>query len=299
MKRRDFIKSSLFLATAASLWKTPKLFADPEPSHIAVVKGERVKAVNRAVEMIGGIGRFVKSGSKVVIKPNMSFNSGADTGANTQPDVVAAVVQLCKNAGASKISVLDNGFSSNSPERSGILAACNKIVPNCVHNVTNERFYQEVSIPNAKILKRTHIIKEVLEADVLIAVPKAKSHSSTGVSLTLKGNMGLIYNRMFFHSYGLTDCIADLFPVLKPAFTVIDATNVMSTNGPSGPGKIIDYGEIVASTDSVAADAYVTASYEWYGKRVKPENVEHLKEAAARGLGRIDIENLNIVKESV
>ena len=300
MRRRDFLKSSLSIAAAASLGKAPEIFANDLPyPDIAVVKGKRTEAVIKAINMIGGIGRFVKPGNKVVIKPNMSFNSGPDVGANTHPDIVAAVVRLCKDAGAAKISVLDNAFSSNSHEASGMQAACNKIVPDCVHNVRSDRFFQEVEVPGGKVLKRTQILKEVLEADVLIAVPKAKSHSATGVSLTLKGNMGLIYNRHFFHSYGLHDCIVDLFPLLTPAFTLIDVTNVMTTNGPNGPGKIINYDEVVASCDSVAADAYVTSACEWYGRKVKPENVGYLKEAAARKLGRIDIENMNIIKESV
>jgi uncharacterized protein (DUF362 family) len=298
MKRRDFLKTSLFLATAASLGTSPKLFAATYPD-IAVAKGDRAKATMKAVEILGGMGRFVKPGSKVVIKPNMSFNAGPEVGANTHPDVVAAVVQMCKDAGAAKISVLDNGFSSNSPEASGILGACNRIVPNCVHNLTNSRFYQKVRIANGKTLKQTQIMKDVVDADVLIAVPKAKAHSSTGVSLTLKGNMGLILDRGYFHSYGLTNCIADLFPVLTPALTVIDATNVLTTNGPYGPGKIINYNEVIASTDSVAADAYAAASYEWYGQKVRPENVAHLKEASVRGLGRIDVENLQIIRQNV
>jgi uncharacterized protein (DUF362 family) len=299
MKRRDFLKSTIALAAAASLGGVSKLFAQGNTPDIAVVNGDRAQATLRAVEMLGGIGRFVKKGSKVVIKPNMSFNSKPEVGANTHPVVVAAIVQLCKDAGASKISVLDHCFSSNSPQASGILDACNKIMPDCVHHLSNSRFYKEVSIKNAKALSTTQVMQEVLEADVLIAVPKAKSHSAGGVSITLKGNMGLIYDRGYFHSHGLANCVADLYSILKPALTVIDASNVMTTNGPHGPGKVIEYNEIIASTDCVAADAYATISYEWYGQKVKAENVGYLKEAAARGLGRIDVDKLNVVKESV
>jgi uncharacterized protein (DUF362 family) len=235
----------------------------------------------------------------VVIKPNISFTSGIDVAANTHPDVVSAVVRLCKEAGASKISVLDNTISNPAQclELSGIQAACNRVVPDCVHAVREDRFFQEVRIDGAEVLKTTKIIKEVLDADVLIAVPKVKSHGSAGVSMTVKGMMGLIAMRGGLHAANLHKCIADLYSRLIPAFTVLDGTRVMTTNGPSGPGKVIVYNDIIASADGAAADAWATAAYEWYGRKVKPTNVGYLKEVAARGIGRIDLENLKVVSE--
>jgi uncharacterized protein (DUF362 family) len=299
MKRRDFLKSSLALMALSA--KPADLFAQDTP-YIAVVNGTKIDAqVRRCVELLGGISRFVKSGEHVVIKPNISFTSGIDVAANTHPEVVAAVVRLCKEAGAAKISVLDNTIMNPAQclELSGIKAACDAVVPNCVHAVREERFFEEVKIEGAVALKTTRIIKEVLEADVLIAVPKAKSHGGAGVSMTAKGMMGLIQSRGVLHTGNLHRCIADLYSVLKPDLSIIDGTLVMTTNGPSGPGKVIVYNDIIASADGAAADAWATAAYEWYGRKVQPTNVGYLKEIGARGLGRIDLENLNIVTEKI
>ncbi|GAB7140711.1 DUF362 domain-containing protein [Deferribacterales bacterium RsTz2092] len=300
MKRREFLKSSLSLGVALSLGRAEVALSADVPD-LVVVKGEPVRATERAIDALGGIGRFVKPGQSVVIKPNMSFASGIDVAANTNPDVVATVVRLCKAAGAKKISVLDHTLAAAESclELSGIRAACNKVVSNCVHAVGDKRFYSEVKIKGAQSLKTTSVMREVLEADVLIAVPKAKSHGGAGVSCTMKGNLGLIYDRGVFHFSSLHTCVADLYSLLVPAFSVVDATKVMTTNGPGGPGKVIDYGEIVASIDGVAADAYIASSYEWFGRRVKPENVGYLKEAAARGLGRIDIDAMRISRLNV
>jgi uncharacterized protein (DUF362 family) len=300
MNRRDFLKTSLISAGALSLTPT-EIWAD-DVADIAVINTtDIIRGVKRAVELIGGISRFVKSGDKVVIKPNMSFASGIDTAANTNPVAVAALVELCRDAGAKKISVLDNTLSNprDALSYSGIETACNKIVKGCVSAVKEERFFSEVAIKGGAILKNTKVIKEVLEADVLIAAPKVKSHGGAGVSMTMKGMMGLIYNRSSFHISGLHECIADLYTILKPAFTVLDATKVMTTGGPGGPGNVKDYNEIIAAVDGVAGDAFAAARYEWYGRKVTPMNVGYLKEAAKRSLGRIDIENLKVVNEKL
>jgi uncharacterized protein (DUF362 family) len=101
------------------------------------------------------------------------------------------------------------------------------------------------------------------------------------------------------HRLGLQTAIVDLASILKPALTVVDATRVLSTGGPGGPGKVLKGEVVIASTDMVAADAYTVASFEWYGQKYKPTQVQHILEAHQRGLGRADIENLVVKSVSV
>jgi len=108
--------------------------------------------------------------------------------------------------------------------------------------------------------------------------------------------MGLIRDRWVFHSTGLSAGIVDLVSVVKAQLTVIDATRVLTTGGPRGPGKVITANTIIASTDMVAADAYTVAQFEWYGRRYEPRQVPHIKLAHQRGLGRMDFENQKINK---
>lgn len=93
--------------------------------------------------------------------------------------------------------------------------------------------------------------------------------------------------------YSLDTSIVDLNTKVKPHLVVIDATRVLTTGGPGGPGTVITPGEVIASADPVAADATAVASYEWYGRKMQPRQVGHIRLAHERGLGRMDIENLN------
>jgi uncharacterized protein (DUF362 family) len=305
LSRRDFIKlqakNGLLLATATSGLVCPKLgFALPTPD-IGVAKGNAVAATKAAVDLIGGIKSVVKKGNRVLIKPNMSFARSPKAASNTHPDVVKTVAAMCKEAGASKIMILDHTLAPGRicTQVSGIGPACKTIDKNMVKTINSSSFYKQVDIAGAKSLTRTDVAKEFLKADVLIAVPVAKSHSATGVSLSMKGMMGLIYDRGIMHRMDLNETIVDMASFLKADLTVIDGTRVLSTGGPGGPGKVIIKNTIIASRDMVAADAYTVEAFEWYGKKFKPTQVRHIKLAHERGLGRADIENLFVKTISI
>lgn len=299
MKRRDFLKyqlhGALWLAAGASgLVSAESLFAEAAPD-VAVVKGAPGAATRAAVELLGGMKAFVKPGQRVVIKPNMSFPHPVERGSNTHPEVVTALAAMCKEAGASRVLVLDHPLSSAERclEQSGIREACQAIEDDMVHAFTSPGFFRDADIPQGKDMKRNQVMRDVLEADVLIAAPTAKSHSSAGVSLSLKGMMGLILDRGVMHGrHELDEAIVDLASLLKADLTVIDSSYVLTTGGPSGPGKVIKADTVIASRDMVAADATCVSSFEWYGRTFKPQQVNHIRRAAERGLGRLDIENL-------
>jgi len=309
MRRRDFLKWQLAgaacLATGfgfskfsgASTAEVPGAYPD-----VVIVKGDPATATRAAVDMLGGMGRFVKAGHKVVIKPNMSFARNLEAASNTHPLVVKAVLIMCKEAGAAKVRVLDHSLQD--PEQalnlSGIRDACNSVEPGICHHLMDSSFYQEAALPKAVEMRNNAFMKDVLEADVLIAVPAAKSHGGAGVSLSIKGQMGLIWERKVMHGrYSLDVSLVDLAQRIKPQLAIIDASRVLTTGGPGGPGKVITPGEIIASADPVAADATAVASYEWYGRAMQARQVSHIRLAHERGLGRMDIENLQTKRVSL
>lgn len=305
LTRRNFLKfqtqTGLFLAASTTGLFFPKISLASSIPDIGVVKGEAVAATKAAVDLIGGIESVVKKGHRVLIKPNMSFARSPAAGSNTHPDVVKTVAAMCKNAGASRVMILDHTLAPPKAcvQTSGIGPACKEIDKNMVHTLNDSSFFRPVEISTARSLTRTDVANEVLRADVLIAVPVAKSHSATGVSLSMKGMMGLIYNRSIMHRMDLNETIVDLAGFLTPDLTIIDGTRVLSTGGPGGPGKVIKMDTIIASKDMVAADAYAVAAFEWYGKKFKPTQVRHIKLAHERGLGRADIENLFVKTISI
>ncbi|MFP4667307.1 MAG: DUF362 domain-containing protein [Desulfosalsimonas sp.] len=301
--RRTFLKQArgILCFAGASMLLPPKLWADQATPDIAVVNGDIEPAIKKAVEMLGGMKKFVKQGNRVVIKPNMSFDTGPERASNTHPLVVKTLAQMCMEAGADRVRVLDNPLrpAERCIEDSGIGEACESVEKGMARTVTDSSRFAEVKISGGKSLKETEVMKEALNADVLIAAPVAKTHSGAGVSLSMKGMMGLIYNRRVMHRLDLHESIADLASLLTPQLTVIDASRVLSSGGPGGPGKVLTPETIIASADMVAADAYTVSAFKWYGDRYEPDQIKHIRLAHQRKIGRMDIDNLNIDKISV
>ncbi len=301
VNRREFIrKCAAFTAMWNFLpgWFQKGALGAGEPN-IIVAAGAPAPATRAAVAALGGMGRFVKPGQKVVIKPNMSFPNPPGWGSTTHPEVVRELTELCLKAGAASVLVLDNPLRSLELclERTGIRSACEALPKARVEGLAQADLFREVKVPKGKALTSTMVMRQVLEADVLIAAPVAKSHSASGVSLGLKGMMGLIYDRKTFHiDLDLNTAIVDLCTVLVPKLTVVDASRILSDGGPGGPGKVIQLNKIVASTDMVAADAMGVELGTWYGRKFKAAQVKHIKEAHERGLGNMDI-SAQVIKE--
>jgi len=272
-----------------------------EEYDLAVTSGDPVVATKKALEALGGISRFVKKGHRVVLKPNMSFARTPEFGATTHPMVVATVAEACNQAGARQVLILDHTLhrAELCLERSGIREACKNISGAHVQAFQERKFFKEIKIPQGKVLDRVEVIQEVLECDLLINIPVAKSHSATGVSLGIKGLMGLIWDRGIFHSrVNINQALADLATVIKPQLTILDATRALTTGGPGGPGEVKKLDLVIAGADPVAVDSYGVTITPWYGRSFKGRQVEHLLIAHQQGLGKIDMDQLKIHKET-
>ena len=305
--RRDLLcKTALFTAAATfppALFHPLKSFAALQPkATIAAVTGNRIDAVKKAVSMIGGMEQFVKKGSRVCLKPNMSFPHIPDRATNTHPEVVATVARLCIDAGAAEVIVIDYPF--NPPGKclalSGIGAACKGIKNTHAFAISDEKLFQTVSIKNGKELKEVKLIKDVLHSDVIINLPTAKCHSTTDVSLGMKGLMGLIWDRKYFHaSVDINKAIAELAATVKVNLVILDGSRALLNAGPGGPGRIGYPKTIVAGIDQVAVDAYGVTLAKWYGQGFAPAQVQHIVEAQRLGLGACNLDEVTILKAQV
>ncbi|MGQ9652739.1 MAG: DUF362 domain-containing protein [Thermodesulfobacteriota bacterium] len=302
MDRRGFLGNVAWAgaAFAAGHFLPWHVSSDPPPSRLVVARGKAAEAVKLAIEALGGIGSFVKPGDRVLLKPNASFPNPPAWGCNTSPEVVTAVTRICLEAGAKRVLVVDNTLGN--PElcfsRSGIKAALEGI--HGVHLLApkDKDLYREIEVPRGRALRKTRVMREVLESECWISLPTAKSHSATGVSLGLKGLMGLVWDRGIFHrDLDLDQAIADLATILRPTLTVMDATRALLTAGPGGPGQVERWDKIVAGVDPVAVDAYTVTLGTWYGQKVRPEQVKHLRAARDLGLGISDPAKMEIVEK--
>ena len=301
MTRRKFLKTTA-AGIALGLAGRPSFSIAKEEVDLAVISGDPVTATKKALEALGGISRFVKKGQRVVLKPNMSFTRTPEFGATTHPQVVATVAQACMEAGAQQVLVLDHTLhrAELCLERTGIREACKDIPGVHVLALQERKFFREIKIPQGKVLERVEVMKEVLDSPVLINIPVAKSHSATGVSMGIKGLMGLIWDREIFHSQvNMNQALADLATVIKPQLTILDATRALTSGGPGGPGEVKKPNLIIAGIDPVAVDSYGVSVVPWYGQTFKGRQVEHLQIAHQRGLGKIDIEQSKVFKEKV
>jgi len=299
MTRRKFLKMAA-AGTALGLAGSPSFSFGKEEYDLAVISGEPVAATRKALEVLGGVSQFVKRGQRVVLKPNMSFSRTPEFATTTHPLVVATVAQACMEAGASQVLVLDHTLhrAELCLEKTGIRDACKNISGVHVLALQERKFFREIKIPQGKVLERVEVIKEVLDNSVLISIPVAKSHSATGVSMGMKGLMGLIWDRESFHSqYNINQAIADLGTVIKPQLTILDATRALVSGGPGGPGEVKKTNLIIAGMDPVAVDSYGVSVVPWFGQNFKGRQVEHLLVAHQKGLGKIDIDQLKILKE--
>ncbi len=299
--RRKFLKTAV-AGIALGIAGGPSISFAKEEYDLAVISGEPVAATKKALDAIGGISRFVKKGQPVILKPNMSFARTPEFSATTHPLVVATVAQACMEAGAQQVLVIDHTLhrAELCLERTGIREACKNISGVHVLTLQDRKFYREIKIPQGKVLERVEVIKDVLDSPVLINIPVAKSHSATGVSMGMKGLMGLIWDRESFHSqYNMNQAIADLGTVIKSQLTILDATRALTSGGPGGPGEVKKLNLIIAGVDPIAVDSYGVSIVPWYGQNFKGRQVEHLLFAHQRGLGKIDIDQLKIFKEKV
>ena len=299
MTRRKFLKTTA-AGIALDLVGGPSFLETKEDYDLVAISGEPVAATRKALEAMGGISRFVKKGQRVVLKPNMSFSRTPDFSATTHPLVVATVAQACIEAGAQQVLILDHTLQRPEPclERTGIRDACKSISGVYVFALQERKFFREIKIPQGKVVERVEVMKEILDSQVLINIPVAKSHSATGVSLGMKGLMGMIWDRESFHSqYNINQAIADLGTVIKPQLTLLDATRALASGGPGGPGEVKKPNLVIAGIDPVAVDSYGVTIVPWYGQNFKGRQVEHLLAAHQRGLGKIDLDQLKILKE--
>lgn len=297
MKRRELFRRLGLSVTAAGLaqFAMGQKAKEKQPSVLVVAeKDSPAELVRKAIKALGGMSKFVKKGNKVLIKPNIAFARPPEGAANTNPEVVSELVKLCFEAGAKEVIVLDYTLDPAriTYEMSGIAKAAEAQGARMVY--VSPRDFVPIEIPKGKILSayRVMVLKQVLDADVFINVPVAKTHGSARLTLGMKNLMGIVQDRGSWHRSGdLHQCIADFVTAIKPDLTVIDAVRILASGGPKGPGRVEQKETIIVSTDIVAADAYATTLF-----GLTPSDVPHIIKAAELGVGVADLKQVKIVK---
>ncbi len=305
--RRHFLKLlGLFSLTALFTTKTTtKLMArnskavGPRPGKkiatavpLAVVQGKNPAANTRkAVELLGGMDKFVHSGDTVVIKPNIGWNRAPQYAANTNPLVLATLVTMAKDAGAKRVRVFDNTCNDARMcyDNSGIQEAVKKS-GGMIYHVRDIK-WRPGRFPAGAAMKDWLMYQDAVECDTFINVPVAKHHGLSKLSLSIKNLMGVCGGRRGAMHWNLDEKLAEVLGFIRPELTVVDATRILLRHGPTG-GNLEDVEHrdtIIASHDPVLADAYATTLF-----GLKPGDIGYIVASAKAGLGSMDIQQPGI-----
>jgi len=295
--RREFLKRSAALGAGTALASTglasaalglPRLDFHRPPIDLAIAKGPSpVDNCLAAVEALGGFNKFVNKDDRVAIKPNPVGTSPPEMAINTHPDMIEAVIRECLKAGASEVVAVSND-DRRSIEGNGTWAAVERA--GGTFKILNDRsMFREVVIPRGRVLRRDMFAIDVLDADVFINMPIAKHHAGTRVTFTMKNLMGINYDRIYYHRTDLQRCIAEATSAIKHSLVILDANHALLTNGPGGPGRVIQPQRVIAGVDPVAVDA---AAMQFF--RGKPEDIGHIRIAHELGVGEMDLDRLKV-----
>jgi uncharacterized protein (DUF362 family) len=299
--RRSFIKKSATIGVSSVLGSSlvPDITLSNETIDMAVVKEQNYfENTKKAVDLLGGMEKFVPKNSKVAILPNPQSNN---PGTFTKPEIVRAAIQMCKAAGAKQISCI--GWLS---ARHWINTGMKKVIDaegvNLeITDLRDESLFKPVPVPRGVALKQARIIKTFYNYDVFINMNITKEHSGNNFSGAMKNLMGInspASDRTFHRKNWtmimddiehLDQCIADLNTIIRADLCIVDATEFVITNGPNGPGKLLKPLKVIAGTDPVAIDTYCSTFFGY-----NPKDIIAINKAFAHGLGEMDLNKVKI-----
>jgi uncharacterized protein (DUF362 family)/NAD-dependent dihydropyrimidine dehydrogenase PreA subunit len=236
---------------------------------------------------------FPWSGKRVLIKPNMLGPYPPEKGITTHPSLIRALVKSLKRRQA-LCWVGDNpglqGYAANA--RCARICGIEEAADGCFVNLARDTV--QVDLPS-RFLKKLVISKPILEADIIIDVPKFKTHVQTRITGAIKNMFGILpgAEKARVHCavprpQDFSEMLVDIYQIRPPDLILMDAVVGMEGNGPSGK-DLRAIGKILGSPNGVAIDGLMAAMM-----GIPPEEVDHLKVAHQRNLGPLDPAEMEI-----
>jgi len=271
---------------------TISLAGCPDYDHARVLE-----ALELCLELLGGIGRFVRPGDRVLLKVNLLLGVPPERAVTTHPSVVRAMAELVKRAGgepwigdASGVY----GLTGKALRVAGFAAAAEATGARLVN--FEQAGSRKIDLPASRILEAVYVARPVLECDVLISLPKLKTHQYTRMTGAIKNSFGFIPGgvKSQVHMIARTEerfceALVDIFEIRKPDLCVIDAVEGMEGQGPTA-GRPIRSALLLAGTDPVALDAVASSAM----GIDDPAVIGTTRIAHERGHGEIDLDRIEI-----
>jgi len=259
-----------------------------------------------AISRVCDLRDLISPGQTVVLKPNVFAPQRPPT--TTDPRVVVAVGELCREAGAGRVIVAEGRSISTAKYRkaqnstracfaaTGMDVAVAAAGFEVVYLEDDE--FVEVDLPDAQVLKTAHVPRTILDADVFINLPVMKIHSLTTVTMAIKNLHGIIsdYDKLYRHCYRdlmLARKLTDLLRIRRVDLTVMDGLMAQEADH-AAEGRPVEMGLIFASRDAVALDAVAGAVM-----GLTLEDVDTTRLAGEAGLGEADLAKIEVLGESI
>ncbi len=295
MDRRQFLRMTALAGAGLVLPEGLNSLADAaesatRPDLVVAHGASPEQIVKAAIDAMGGIKKFISRGDVVVIKPNIGWDRTPEQAGNTNPDVVAAVVKLCFEAGAKKVKVFDRPV--NDPRRcyvqSGIAPAVSALGAEAEY--MDERKFRDMTL-GGQALKSWPLYTDIFEVDKVINIPIAKHHGLAKLTLSMKNWMGVMGGSRRQIHQKLDESLVDLSMKIKPTLTILDAVRILTANGPQG-GSLADvkkFDTVVVGIDPVAIDSYGATLF-----GIKGSDLGYVTLGHKLGLGQMDLNKLRI-----
>ncbi len=262
------------------------------------------RALERVLEPLGGMERFVRPGQAVLLKPNLLRKTRPEEAVATHPALVRAAVELVKRAGG-KPTIGDSPGAALAHTRNTLLKlyrACglDRVARETGADLALEPGCQTVPLPRGKKVKRVEIIDCALKADVIINLPKLKTHSFTLLTGGVKNLFGVVpglikpaYHAKFPDVDDFSSMLIDIMEFVNPALTIVDGVWAMEGDGP-GAGDLRETGLVVAGRSPAAVDVVLSRII-----GLDPLAVPTIRECVKRGLLETDLSGIEIRGEAI
>lgn len=267
-------------------------------SVVSIVNSDDItKSVPKAVDLVGGLD--IEKEDTVIIKPNAKHQIIPGYGVVTDPRIVEAAIKLAFKFSPSKIEIAEGACypsgaydTMSAFQSTGIMEVAKKLDLGLID--LNSWDSMDIELDDGLGLDWVKVGRSVVEADFILNIPVLKTHRGTLMTACLKNiGMGCAVReeKKRIHRLGLDEGIVDVYSIVKPNFHIVDAVVALEGDGPNyPPGKPKPLGLIIAGGDGLAVDAVCCNIM-----GIDPMKVEHLRLAHEKGLGNIDLKNIDLV----
>lgn len=258
------------------------------------------KAVKQSIDLLGGIRSYVKEGARVLLKPNLLSGRAPDMAITTHPIIMKVVIQLVREAGGrpfigdspATFPFANSGGIDKIAAITGIKGVADEM------GIELAAFDEAIAVkgPQGAIFKEHEIAKEVIDADLVINLPKLKTHSQMVLTCAVKNLFGCVpgARKVQWHYKAGIDrlyfgrMLVELAQIVNPILTIVDGIIGLEGDGPGSSGSPRHIGLIVAGTDCSVVDLVISRIV-GIDEDLLPTIIAAKEQGIIKGLDMIDL----------